>query len=108
MFGRRFQGPVKTGTASRVPSGNFFVSVLVEGEYQISNSVLDTSAYVVGGDFGLHDLLVLSTGAKYGYPQWLESEWYRLKIRQRRLAKTARDQITGLRCAGSLRDFLSK
>jgi len=33
---------------------------------------------------------VLSTGERYGHPQWLESELYRLNILQRRFAKTTK------------------
>ena len=90
VFSRRFSGTVKTVTVSRVPSGKFFVSVLVEDENQVPDAIAETWERAVGGDLGLHDFLVLSTGEKCGHPQWLESELYRLKILQRRLAKTAK------------------
>ncbi len=89
VFSRHFQGQVKTVTVSRVPSGKFFVSVLVEDENQVPDAIAETWERAVGGDLGLHDFLVLSTGEKWGHPQWLESELYRLKILQRRFAKTA-------------------
>ena len=119
VFSRRFQGTVKTVIVSRVPSGKFFVSVLVEDENQVPDGVPETWERTVGGDLGLRDFLVLSTGEKYGHPQWLESELYRLKIRQRRLAKTAkgsknrakiRRQIARLheRVANRRQDFLHK
>ncbi|PSR20381.1 MAG: transposase [Sulfobacillus acidophilus] len=84
------QGPVKTVTISGVPSGKFFISVLVEDENQVPDVVPETRERAAGGDLGLHDLLVLSTGEKYGHPQWLESELYRLKILQRRLARAVK------------------
>ena len=90
VFSRRFQGTVKTVTVSCVPSGQFFASVLVEDENQVPDAVAETRERAVGGDLGLHDFLVLSTGEKYGHPQWLESELYRLKILQRRFAKTVK------------------
>ncbi|PSR23674.1 MAG: transposase [Sulfobacillus acidophilus] len=119
VFSRRFQGTVKTVTVSRVPSGQFFVSVLVEDENPVPDAVPETWERAVGGDLGLHDFLVLSTGETYGHPQWLESELYRLKILQRRLAKTAkgsknrakiRRQIARLheRVANRRQDFLHK
>ncbi|PSR20943.1 MAG: transposase, partial [Sulfobacillus acidophilus] len=90
VFSRRFVGRIKTVTVSRVPSGKFFVSVLVEDENQVPDAVPETRERAVGADLGLHDFLVLSTGEKYEHPQWLESELYRLKILQRRLAKTTK------------------
>ena len=118
-FSRRFSGTVKTVIVSRVPSGQFFVSVLVEDENQVPDVIAETWERAVGGDLGLHDFLVLSTGEKYGHPQWLESEWYRLKILQRRLAKTAQGSKnrTKMRCkiarlheqvANRRQDFLHK
>ena len=74
VFSRRFSGTVKTVTVSRVPSGKFFVSVLVEDENQVPDAIAETWERAVGGDLGLHDFLVLSTGEKCGHPQWLESE----------------------------------
>ncbi len=119
VFSRRFSGTVKTVIVSRVPSGQFFVSVLVEDENPVPDVIAETWERAVGGDLGLHDFLVLSTGEKYGHPQWLESEWYRLKILQRRLAKTAQGSKnrTKMRCkiarlheqvANRRQDFLHK
>ena len=119
VFSRRFVGTVKTVTVSRAPSGKFFASVLVEDENQVPDAVPETRERAVGGDLGLHDFLVLSTGEKYGHPQWLESELYRLKILQWRLAKKTkrsrnrekiRHQIARLheRIANRRQDFLHK
>lgn len=54
---------------SRVPSGKFFVSVLVEDENQVPAAVPESFARAVGADLGLHGFLVLSTGEKYAHPQ---------------------------------------
>ena len=119
ILSRQFVGTIKTVTVSRVPSGKFFVSVLVEDENQVPEPVPETLDHAVGGDLGLHDFLVLSTGEKYPHPQWLERELYRLKILQRRLAKTTqgskhraklRRQIAQLheRVANRRQDFLQK
>ncbi len=119
VFSRQFVGRIKTVTVSRVPSGKFFASVLVENENQVPESVPEVVDHAVGGDLGLHDFLVLSTGEKYAHPQWLEHELYRLKILQRRLAKTTkgsknrakiRRKIARLheRVANRRQDFLHK
>ena len=119
ILSRQFVGAIKTVALSRVPSGKFFVSVLVEDENQVPAGVPETFERAVGGDLGLHDFLVLSTGEKYPHPQWLERERYRLKILQRRLAQTTkgskhraklRRQIARLyeRVANRRQDFLRK
>lgn len=59
---RQCVGIIKTVTASRVPSGLFFVSVLVEGENQVLNPGPEALDRAIGGDPGLHDFLVLWTG----------------------------------------------
>ena len=118
-FSRRFQGTVKTVTVSWVPSGKFFASVLVEDENQVPVAVPEAPERAVGGDLGLHDFLVLSTGERYAHPQWLEVELYRLKILQRRMARTTngsknraklRRQIARVheRVANRRQDFLHK
>jgi putative transposase len=89
VFSRRFTGRIKTVTVQRVPSGKFFVSVLVEDESQIPDPVPETIEHAVGVDLNLHDFAVLSTGEKIPHPQWLESERRRLRILQRRFAKKA-------------------
>ncbi len=118
-FSRQFVGTIKTVTVSCMPSGKFFVSVLVEDENQVLNPVPEALDHAVSDDLGLQDFMVLSTGEKYRHPQWLERELYRLKILQRRLAKTtkgskhrarSRRQIARLheRVAHRRQDFLHK
>ncbi len=119
VLSRRFSGRIETVTVRRVPSGQFFVSVLVEDESQIPDSVPETEDRAVGVDLNLHDFAVLSTGEKIPHPQWLEPDLRRLRILPRRLAKKAkgsrnrenlRRQIARLheRVANRRQDFLHK
>ena len=119
VFSRHVQGTVKTVIVSRAPSGQFFASVLVEDENQVPVAVPESLERAVGCDLGLHDFLVLSTGERYAHPQWLESELYRLKILQRRMARATkgaknraklRRQIARLheQVANRRQDFLQK
>ena len=90
VFSRRFAGRIKTVTVRRLPSGKFFVTVLVEGESQVPDPVPETENRAVGVDLGLHAFVTLSTGEQFAHPQWLERELHRLKILQRRLARKAK------------------
>lgn len=58
---REFIGKIKSATISQVPSGKYFVSVLVETEH-IS---METTGCVVGIDLGIKDLLITSDGEKF-------------------------------------------
>ena len=59
---REFIGKIKSATISQVPSGKYFVSILVETEHipmkENNNSV--------GIDLGIKDLLITSDGEKFG------------------------------------------
>jgi putative transposase len=119
VFSRWFTGRIKTVTVRRVPSGQFFMFVLVEDESQILDSVPETADRAVGVDLNLHEFAVLPTGDKIPRPQRFEPQLRRLKILQRRFAKKAqgsrnrekmRRQIARLheRIANRRQDFLHK
>ena len=58
---REFVGKIKSATVSQVPSGKYFVSILVETEH-IPMKESDNS---VGIDLGIKDLLITSDGEKF-------------------------------------------
>lgn len=58
---REFTGKIKSATISQVPSGKYFVSILVETEH-IPMKENDNS---VGIDLGIKDLLITSDGEKF-------------------------------------------
>lgn len=58
---RVFTGKIKSATVSQVPSGKYFVSILVDTEY-IPMKENDNS---VGIDLGIKDLLITSDGEKF-------------------------------------------
>ena len=58
---REFIGKIKSATISQVPSGKYFVSVLVETEH-IPMKYTDNK---VGIDLGIKDLLITSDGEKF-------------------------------------------
>lgn len=58
---RDFVGQIKSATISQVPSGKYFVSVLVETEH----IPMETTGCMVGIDLGIKDLLITSDETKY-------------------------------------------
>ena len=58
---RAFIGQIKSATISQVPSGKYYVSILVETEHIPMESTGD----MVGIDLGIKDLLITSDGEKF-------------------------------------------
>jgi putative transposase len=72
-----------TVTVSRDTAGRYFVSILLEEEI----APLSATTGQVGIDLGLHDVVVLDSGAKIGNPRFFQADEKRLAKAQRRLAK---------------------
>lgn len=58
---RKFDGQIKSATISQVPSGKYFVSILIETEHE----VLPNNNNIIGVDLGIKDLLITSDGEKF-------------------------------------------
>ena len=62
---RKFSGQIKSATISQVPSGKYYVSVLVETEHvELPHTTQNT-----GIDLGIKDLCITSGGKKYENPK---------------------------------------
>lgn len=80
---REFTGKIKSATISQVPSGKYFVSVLVEEADQIP---LEKIENVIGLDLGIKDLLITSDGDKFGNFHLINKYETKLAREQRRLS----------------------
>ena len=83
---RRFMGKIKSATISQVPSGKYFVSILVEEDIQPINK----NENQVGIDLGISDLAILSTGKKFKNPRFIKQSEKKLAKEQRKLSKMQR------------------
>lgn len=79
---REFIGTIKSVTVSQVPSGKYYVSILVETE-QIELPHTDCK---VGLDLGMKDLCITSNGDKYENPKTLKRYEKQLTKLQRQLS----------------------
>jgi len=79
---REFVGQIKSATISQVPSGKYYVSVLVETE---QGELLHTNQKI-GLDLGIKDLCITSDGKKYGNPKTIKRYGKKLAKLQRKLA----------------------
>ncbi len=79
---RRFSGRIKSATVSQVPSGKYYVSILVETEHKELNHTEQNT----GLDFGIKDLCITSDGKKYENPKTIKKYERKLVRLQRQLA----------------------
>ena len=79
---RKFQGKIKSATVSQVPSGKYYVSILVETEHV----PLEHTDHNIGLDLGIKDLCITSDGKKYGNPKTIRKYENKLAKLQRQLA----------------------
>lgn len=80
---REFEGKIKSATVSQVPSGKYFVSILVETEYVPTES----TGGLIGIDLGLKDLLITSDGEKVENIHTIKKYEKKLAREQRRLSR---------------------
>ena len=79
---RNFSGQIKSATVSQVPSGKYYVSVLVKTEYR----ELPQTDCNIGLDLGIKDLCITSDGKKYENPKTIKKYEKQLIKLQRQLA----------------------
>lgn len=58
---RKFKGKIKSAIISQVPSGKYFVSIIVETEH----IPIESTGNMIGVDLGVKDLLITSNGEKF-------------------------------------------
>ena len=79
---RNFSGQIKSAAVSQVPSGKYYVSLLVETEHE----ELQHTSHSIGLDLGIKDLCITSAGKKYINPQIIRKHEKKLIKLQRKLA----------------------
>ncbi len=79
---REFCGQIKSATVSQVPSGKYYVSILVETGHE----ELPHTKQNIGLDLGIKDLCITSDGREYENPKTIEKYEKKLARLQRQLA----------------------
>ena len=79
---REFHGIIKSATVSQVPSGKYYVSILVETEHE----KLPHRNQNIGLDLGIKDLCITSDGIRYENPKIIKKNERKLSRLQRQLA----------------------
>ena len=79
---RKFNGQIKSATVLQVPSGKYYVSILVETEHE----EIPHTKQNIGLDLGIKDLCITSEGKKYENPKTINKYEKKLTKLQRQLA----------------------
>ncbi len=79
---RDFRGQIKSAAVSQVPSGKYYVSILVETEHKD----LPHTKQNIGLDLGIKDICITSDGKKYENPKIIKKYEKQLAKLQRQLA----------------------
>lgn len=79
---REFQGKIKSATISQVPSGKYFVSVLVK----TGHIPMESTRNMIGIDLGIKDLLITSDGEKFNNIRTIKKYDDKLSKEQRNLS----------------------
>ena len=79
---REFTGIIKSATISQVPSGKYFVSILVETEH----IPMESTGCMIGIDLGIKDLLITSDGEKFDNIRTTKKYEMKLTKEQRKLS----------------------
>lgn len=112
---RQFDGMIKSCTISQVPSGKYFISILVDTE----NFILSSVENKIGIDLGIKEFAICSNGDRFDNPKWLRKSENRLRKLQKDLSrkqkgsqnrKKARLKVAKLheKIANQRNDFLNK
>ena len=75
---------IRSATLSRNCSGQYYLSILVDGDFRKKLKVTDAA---IGIDLGIKDFLVTSDGECFGNPHFKKSEVNRLKKLQRQFSR---------------------
>lgn len=84
---RKFTGLIKSATISKNPSGQYFISILVDTE----NIQLPKNDNKVGIDLGLKDFAITSDGEIFTNPKHLRKSEKRLRKLQKDLSRKKKD-----------------
>lgn len=80
---RKFLGKIKSATISQVPSGKYFISILVDCEHYFPQEVEGK----IGIDMGLEVYCSLSTGIKIPNPRFIKQYEDKLAYEQKKLSR---------------------
>jgi len=111
---RKFKGEIRQATISRVPTGKYFVSILVDNKKELPSKPMVKEKTTIGIDLGIKSFLVASDGQEFKNPRYFRKSQSKLKYLQHRVSKykgkSTKHRVAMLheKVANQRRDFLNK
>ncbi|MGK7939126.1 MAG: RNA-guided endonuclease InsQ/TnpB family protein, partial [Crocosphaera sp.] len=84
---REIEGEIKNVTISKTPSGKYFASIVTD----LDIPKVPLNGEKIGMDLGLKDFCITSKPENFENPRYFQRSLRRLKIRQRKLSRKAKD-----------------
>ena len=84
---RDFSGDIKTVTVSKNPSGEYYVSILVDNKQELPTKKPIHKSTSVGLDFGIKDLVITSEGEVFENQKHFHKMKAKLRVAQRSLSR---------------------
>jgi putative transposase len=84
---RKFEGKIKSSTASKTPSGKYFISIIVELDKNNPKLPKPNEDKTLGIDLGIKNFATFSDGVVIENPKHLKKRLKQLKRQQRRLSR---------------------
>ena len=84
---RKFEGILKVATLSKLCTGKYFISILVEDNKEAPIKQEFTVATTIGIDVGIKDFAVLSNGEKIENPKYLKKSLQTLKVLHKQVSR---------------------
>lgn len=84
---RKFEGKIKSSTISKIPSGKYYISILVETDDKILKPKKAKENKTLGIDLGIKNFATFSDGTVIENPKHLSKRLKQLKRQQRKLSR---------------------
>ena len=85
---QKHKANIRQATLTKLPCGEYYLSILVDGD--LTHKVKE-SHNIIGIDLGIKDLTITSNGEKFENKQFYRKQENKLKILNRKFAKTQKD-----------------
>ncbi len=82
------QGLIISATLTKTCSGNYYFSILIDRPHEVR---FNKTNNIIGIDLGIKDLIITSNGEKFENKQFYRKQENKLKILNRKFAKTQKD-----------------
>jgi len=111
---RTFEGKIKSATISKIPTGKYFASILVDNQQELPVKPKIQAKTATGIDLGIKDFAILSNGEKISNPKFYKKLLGKLKYLQRKYSKNKgkrtlkKIQTLHEKIANQRKDFLQK